>query len=61
MSSLQHSKDFVAISINDSSRSYPPSKRSYTATSVAATLLLDPQTENWFCTRSNVSLFRVHI
>jgi hypothetical protein len=49
--------DFVAISINDSSTSYPPSAKLYCNLCNCSLVLIDPQTEEWFCTRCNVSYF----
>jgi hypothetical protein len=49
--------DFVAISINDSSVSYPPNSKLFCNLCNCNLTLLDPQTEEWFCTRCNVSYF----
>jgi hypothetical protein len=48
-------KDFVAISINDSS--YPPSAKLYCNLCNCNLVLLDPQTEEWFCNRCHGSYF----
>jgi hypothetical protein len=50
-------KDFVAISVNDSSVSYPPSSKLYCNLCSCNLTLLDPHKEEWFCTRCNVSYF----
>ena len=50
-------KDFVAISINDSSKSYPPSAKLYCNSCNCNLVLLDPQTEEWFCNRCKISYF----
>jgi hypothetical protein len=58
MSSLpNNNKDFVAISINDSSVSYPPSSKLYCNLCSCNLTLLDAQKEEWFCTRCNISYF----
>lgn len=58
MSSLPNShKDFVAISINDSSTSYPPDSKLFCNLCSCNLTLLDAQKEEWFCTRCNVSYF----
>jgi hypothetical protein len=50
-------KDFVAISINDSSVSYPPNSKLYCNLCSCSLILLDAEKEEWFCTRCNVSYF----
>lgn len=55
MSSPSSNKDFVAISINDVS--YPPSSKLFCNLCNCNLVLLDPQTEEWFCTRCNVSYY----
>jgi hypothetical protein len=55
MSSLPPNKDFVAISISDSS--YPPNAKLYCNLCNCNLVLIDPKTEEWFCTRCNVSYF----
>jgi hypothetical protein len=60
MSSLpppNNNKDFVAISINDSSVSYPPNSKLFCNLCSCNLTLLDAQKEEWFCTRCNVSYF----
>jgi hypothetical protein len=60
MSSLpppNNNKDFVAISIKDSSVSYPPSSKLYCNLCSCNLTLLDAEKEEWFCTRCNVSYF----
>jgi hypothetical protein len=58
ISSLPNShKDFVAISINNSDVSYPPSSKLYCNLCSCNLTLLDAQKEEWFCTRCNVSYF----
>jgi hypothetical protein len=48
-------KDFVAISINDSS--YPPSAKLYCNLCNCNLVLIDPHTEEWFCNRCHVSYY----
>ena len=58
MSSLPNShKDFVAISINNSDVSYPPSSKLFCNLCSCNLTLLDAEKEEWFCTRCNVSYF----
>jgi hypothetical protein len=57
MSLPNNNNDFVAISINDSSVSYPPSSKLYCNLCSCNLTLLDAQKEEWFCTRCNVSYF----
>jgi hypothetical protein len=61
MSSIPPNKnnnnDFVAISIKDSSVSYPPSSKLYCNLCSCNLTLLDPQKEEWFCTRCNISYY----
>lgn len=59
MSSLppNNNKDFAVISINDSSTSYPPNSKLFCNLCSCNLTLLDPQKEEWFCTRCNVSYF----
>jgi hypothetical protein len=52
---LNNNKDFVAISIKDSSVSYPPNSKLYCNLCSCNLTLLDTQKEEWFCTRCNVS------
>jgi hypothetical protein len=49
--------DFVAISINDSSTSYPPSSKLFCNLCNCNLVLVDPQTKEWFCTRCNISYY----
>jgi hypothetical protein len=51
------SKDFVAISINDSSTSYPPNSKLFCNLCNCNLILLDPQKDEWFCSRCNVSYY----
>jgi hypothetical protein len=58
MSSLPtNNKDFVAISIKDSSTSYPPSSKLYCNLCSCNLILLDAEKEEWFCNRCHVSYF----
>jgi hypothetical protein len=50
-------KDFVAISINDSDVSYPPSSKLYCNLCSCSLILLDAEKEEWFCNRCHVSYF----
>jgi hypothetical protein len=50
-----NNNDFVAISINDSS--YPPSAKLYCNSCNCNLVLIDPQTEEWFCNRCHISYF----
>jgi hypothetical protein len=50
-------KDFVAISIRDSSVSYRPSAKLFCNLCSCNLVLADPQTEHWLCTRCNISYF----
>ena len=52
-------KDYTAISIKDknSSVSYPPSSNLFCNLCSCNLILADPQKEEWFCTRSNVSYY----
>ena len=52
------SKDFVAISINDSSTFYPPNSKLFCNLCNCNLILLDPQKEEWFCSRCNVIYYR---
>jgi hypothetical protein len=53
----QNPKDFVAISISDTSASYPPNAKLYCNLCNCNLTLLDPQTEECLCTRCNVSYY----
>jgi hypothetical protein len=57
MSSSNNNKDFVAISIKDSSISYPPSAKLFCNLCNCKLVLFDAQKEEWFCTRCNVSYY----
>lgn len=50
-------KDFVAISINDTSASYPPSSKLFCNLCSCNLILVDPQNEEWFCNRCHISYF----
>ena len=54
--SLSH-KDYVAISIKDSSVSYPPSAKLFCNLCSCNLVLFDAQMEEWYCNRCNVSYF----
>jgi hypothetical protein len=47
--------DFVAISINNSS--YPPNAKLYCNSCNCNLVLIDPQTEEWYCNRCHISYF----
>jgi hypothetical protein len=49
--------DFIAVSIKDSSVSYPPSSKLYCNLCSCNLVLVDLQTEEWFCNRCHVSYF----
>jgi hypothetical protein len=57
MSQPNTKKDFVAISIKDSSISYPPSSKLFCNLCNCKLILFDTQKEEWFCTRCNISYF----
>jgi hypothetical protein len=50
-------KDFVAISVRDSSVSYPPSAKLFCNLCSCNLVLLDPQKEEWYCNRCCISYF----
>jgi hypothetical protein len=50
-------KDYIAISINDSSVSYPPSAKLYCNLCSCNLVLLDPQKEEWYCNRCSISYY----
>jgi hypothetical protein len=52
-----NNKDFVAISIKDSSVSYPPSAKLFCNICSCNLVLLDPQKEEWYCNRCSISYF----
>ena len=56
MSAINSNKDF-AFSINDSSTSYPPSSKLFCNLCSCNLILLDPQTEKWFCKRCNIPYY----
>jgi hypothetical protein len=55
--SLPNNKEFVVISINDTSVSYPPSAKLYCNLCNCNLVLVDPQAEEWFCNRCKVSYY----
>jgi hypothetical protein len=50
-------RDFIAINIRDSSTSYPPNSKLFCNLCNCNLVLLDPHTEEWFCTRCNLSYY----
>jgi hypothetical protein len=50
-------KDYTAISIKDSSNSYPPNSKLYCNLCNFNLMLLDPQKEEWYCSHCKVSYF----
>jgi len=48
---------YVAISINDTSVSYLPSSKLFCSLCNCNLILLDQQTEEWFCNRCHVSYY----
>jgi hypothetical protein len=56
-SNNNNNKDFVAISINDSSTSYPPNSKLFCNLCSCNLILSDPQSEEWFCTRCDISYY----
>lgn len=50
-------KDFVAISVKDTSTSYPPSSKLFCNLCSCNLILLDAQKAEWFCNRCDVSYF----
>jgi hypothetical protein len=50
-------KDYIAISIKDSSVSYPPSSKLFCNLCNCKLILFDAQMEEWYCNRCNVSYF----
>ena len=50
-------EDFVAISIKNSSKSYPPRSKLYCNLCSCNLIMLDPQKEEWFCNRCHVIYF----
>jgi hypothetical protein len=58
MSSIpSNNNDFTTISIKDSSNSYPPNSKLYCNLCNCNLILLDPQKEEWYCSRCKVSYF----
>jgi hypothetical protein len=52
-----NNKDFVAISIKDSSTLYPPDSKLFCNLCSCNLTLLDLQTEEWYCNRCGISYF----
>jgi hypothetical protein len=52
-----NNKDFIAISIKDSSVSYPPSAKLFCNICSCNLVLLDAQKEEWYCNRCAISYF----
>jgi hypothetical protein len=50
-------KDYTAISIKDSSGSYPPNSKLFCNLCNCKLILFDVQMEEWYCNRCNVSYF----
>ena len=50
-------KDYTAISIKDSSVSYPPNSKLFCNLCNCKLILFDVQMEEWYCNRCNVSYF----
>jgi hypothetical protein len=50
-------KDYTAISIKDSSISYPPNSKLFCNLCNCKLILFDVQMEEWYCNRCNVSYF----
>jgi hypothetical protein len=50
-------KDYAAISIKDSSVSYPPNSKLFCNLCSCNLILLDPQKEEWYCNRCSISYF----
>jgi hypothetical protein len=50
-------KDYTAISIKDSSISYPPSSKLFCNLCNCKLVLFDAQKEDWYCSRCNVSYY----
>jgi hypothetical protein len=55
--SLPEIKDYTAISIKESSISYPPSSKLFCNLCNCKLVLFDAQKEEWFCSRCNSSYF----
>lgn len=54
---MSSNRDFVAISINNSDVSYPPSSKLFCNLCSCNLILLDAEKEEWFCNRCHVSYF----
>jgi hypothetical protein len=52
-----NNKDYTAISIKDSSISYPPSSKLFCNLCNCKLILFDMQKEEWYCNRCNISYF----
>jgi hypothetical protein len=57
MSSNMNNKDYVAISIKDTSVLYPPSAKLFCNLCRCNLVLLDVQKEEWYCNRCSVSYY----
>ena len=57
MSLPQNNKDYTAISIKDSSVSYPPNSKLFCNLCNCKLILFDMQKEEWYCNRCNISYF----
>lgn len=55
MSSIN--KDFVAINIKDTSRSYPPNSKLFCRFCSCHLVLLDAHKEEWYCNHCGISQF----
>jgi hypothetical protein len=54
---LHNNKDFVAISIKDSSTLHSPNSKLFCNLCSCNLVLSDPKTEEWFCTRCNIPYY----
>jgi len=52
-----NNNDFVAISLNDSSTSYPPNSKLFCNLCSTNLILLDAQSEEWICPHCNTTYF----
>jgi hypothetical protein len=52
-----NNRDYVAISLKDSSASYPPSAKLYCNICSCNLILLDAESEEWICSRCSVNYF----
>jgi hypothetical protein len=57
VSSPNNNKDFVSISINDTSTSYPPNSKLFCNLCSCNLILLDVQKEEWYCNRCGLSYY----